>query len=223
MRRPWSQEPNLIMKTLHSFVGKGLPVTLQLRNYGTLRTRLLRIYYHREWPYLLIYKPNSLENSQYLQSLLFKMKGFPVLGFPCRIERESESLLAVRFPDTMFQLELRENGRIEPLPGSMATFFIKNRERVSICTLENVSMTGVKLVGRPTHHIREKDIIGPCTLSLAGRDALISREVTVNKSHVVRIAEEDGHSAQFGLGLRFDLLENEKTQLKEHIAYLGKM
>lgn len=213
----------MILETISNFIDTRLPITLQLKSGQSLRSKFLKIHYHREWPYLLILRPLGLARSQWVQSVLFKMKGFPILGFACPIERESESVLAARIPRKVFEVELRKNGRIAPPLGSMATFFIKDRPRVSICTLENISMGGVKLVGRPTHHIREKDIIGPCTLSLAGRDAIISREVTVNSARVVRIAYDDGHSGQFGFGLDFDLNETERAQLKEHTDFLGRM
>ncbi len=220
MRRTWSKDPKIILETLSTFIDTGLLVTLPLSSNYSLRTRILRIHYYRKWPYLLILRPNGLGSSQDVQSLLFKMQGFPILGFTCCIERESKSILAVRLPMKIFELELRKNARVEPLQGSMATFFIKNKSRVSICNLENISMGGGKLVGRPTHHIKEKDIIGPCTFSLAGRNALILREVTVNNSSVVRIADEAGHSGQFGLGLNFDLSEDERDQLQEHVHFL---
>ncbi len=184
---------------------------------------MLKIHYHREWPYLLILRPAGLENSSHIDSVLFKMSGLPILGFSVFVERESTGVLAMRLPDTLFQMELRKNARFAPLQGSMATFFIKDRARVSICTIENISMGGVKLVGRPTHHIKNGAIIGPCTLSMAGRDALIAREVTVDNAALMRITDKEGNSSQSGLGLEFDLSTSETKQLKEHINFINKM
>jgi hypothetical protein len=223
MKKSWSKDPKEILDMLTNFTETGLPVSVQLNSNWVLRTKLLKIHYYREWPYLLLLRPAGLESSSHIDSILLKMNGFPILGFSPLIERESANVLAIRLPDTIFQLELRQNSRIAPLQGSMATFFIKDRARVSICTMENISMGGVKLVGRPTHHIKNGDVIGPCTLSLAGRDALISREVTVDNAVVVRVADEDGHSSQTGLGLEFDLSKMEKRQLKEHIDYIANM
>jgi hypothetical protein len=223
MKKTWSKDPKEILDMLTNFAGTGLPLSVQLNSNWVLRTKLVKIHYYKEWPYLLILRPAGLESSSHIDSMLFKFSGFPILGFSALVERESENVLAVRLPESIFQLELRDNSRIAPLQGSMATFFIKDKARVSICTMENISMGGVKLVGRPTHHIKNGDIIGPCTLSLAGRDALISREVTVDNAIVVRVADEDGHSSQTGLGLEFDLSKMEKRQLKEHIDYIANM
>ena len=78
-------------------------------------------------------------------------------------------------------------------------------------------MGGAKLLGQPSHSVGLNDMIGPCTLSLAGQNAVISREVTINTAAVVRV-EQQGR--QQGLGLKFALSDSEENQLQEQLDYL---
>ena len=219
-RKFWSKKQKEILEVVNLLIDGHLPVTLFGKDGQRLRTRLTGIHFHRQIPYLLMLKPQALTESRNVKDLLFKMSGLPALGFSCPITRESGGLMATMLPDTIFQLELRDFNRLAPRQGSMASFFIKDRSRVSICMMENISMSGVKLLGAPSHPVRSDVIVGPCTLSLAGRDALISREVTVSKAVVARANDKEGGNGQLGMGLKFDLSDPEKEQLKEHIDFL---
>jgi len=223
MKKIWTSDPKEILTLFSGLVDTAATVTLQLNSNWGMRTRLLKFHYHKGWPYLLLRRPAELESGGHIKSLLFKMKGFPILGCSCTVERETENILALGIPDHVFLFELRRNPRINPLRGSIATFFLKDKARVSICSMENISMGGCKLVGRPTHQIQSDDIVGPCTLSLAGRDALISREVTIDTATIVRLDGGDGTVGQIGVGLQFDLSDSEKRQLHEHIAFISDM
>lgn len=218
-RKPWVTETNKIMEAIRALIIGQFPVTLQRQDDRPLQTRLLAIHLHRQTPYLLIARPPELSNPYQVRDLLFKLKGLPILGFSCPVTRASDSILATMLPCTMFALELRQGGRIGSLPGSMATFFIHGRSLVNICWLENISLGGVKLFGQPAHAIDLHDIVGPCTLSLAGQDATVSREVTINQSAVVRV-EPQGE--QQGFGLKFDLNDSEESQLRGHLDFLSK-
>jgi len=220
MRRLWSRNPKEIEEVLDALANLHVPVSLQLVGGYCLRSVVVGIHVHHELPYLLLQRPAALNSGEAVTAILFKIGGVPILGFSGQVSRETSQLLALDYPRELFQLELRKNERINPLPGSMATFFIQNRARVSICHMENISMGGAKLVGNPTHMLAVNDLIGPCTLSLAGRDALIAREVTINRAQVIRVNEDDGKVGQLGLGLKFDLAPHEERFLREHIDFL---
>lgn len=220
-RKTWSSEPGRILEVVNTLIDGRFLVSLQRKSGPALRTRVVQVHYRHGIAYLLLHKPSELQDSRLVRALFFKMQGLPVLGFSCPITRESETLMATMLPRAMYQLELREFARLEPLQGSMATFFIHDRSRVSICMMENIGMGGVKLVGRPVHAIQARDVIGPCTLSLAGRDALINREVTISKATVARVERKRAGADQLGLGIKFELSEAEKGQLKEHLDFLS--
>jgi hypothetical protein len=152
---------------------------------------------------------------------LFKLEGMPILGFSCPVTRASDTILATMLPYALFSLELRQGNRTDLLPGSMATFFVHGRSQVNICLMENISMGGVKLTGQPTHALGCSDMIGPCTLSLAGQDAIIRREVTINQAAVVRVEQQAGK--QLGFGIRFDLSNSEEQLLREHLDFLSNL
>ena len=188
-RSSWSEDQKEILELLNSAVGGRFPMTLQGRQCSGLRTRIHKIHYHRDIPYLLLLKPQGLVDTRLVQEVLLKLKGLPVLGFSCPITREASSLIATMLPQTIFQLEIRNNARLIPLQGSIATFFARGGSRVSISMMEDICMGGAKLMGAFAQNLAVNDTVGPCTLSLAGRDALISREVTVNKARIVRLEE----------------------------------
>lgn len=220
-RKLWSDDPKKIVEVINALIDGRVSVTLQGRQSLGLWSRIHTIHYHRNIPYLLIAKPKGLESARIIREVLFKMKGLPVLGFSCPITREAESLLATMLPQSVFQLELRAHERLVPLQGSMATFFTRGGSRVSICMMEDICLGGVKLRGTLAQNLAANDIVGPCTLSLAGRDALISREVTVNKAKVIRVDNPQNSSDQRGIGIKFDLQDYEESQLKEHIEFLS--
>lgn len=216
-RFPWSTDPNDVMEVVSALIDGQFPITLQRHGARPLQSRLVAVHSHRDVPYLLIARPPELTNPYQVRDLLFKLNGLPILGFSCPVTRESDAILATLLPSALFALELRQGARQPAFPGSLATFFIPNRPLVNICLIENISMGGVKLSGHPTHSIGLKDRVGPCTLSLAGRDALIHREVTINSAAVVRI-EQQGQQQSFGL--RFDLNESEAQQVREQLDFL---
>jgi|GEM_PF-6211795 len=212
-----------ILGLINGLIDGRISVALHGRQCPGLWTKILKIHYHREIPYLLLAKPTELTNSRHIEYSLFKAGGLPVLGFSCPITRETDTILATMLPHALFQVELRTHARFDPLQGSMATFFSRGGSRVSICMMKDISMGGIKLVGTPTQNLAVDDVIGPCTLSLAGRDALISREITINKAKVVRLENENSNTGQLGLGIKFDLENYEKVYVKEHIDFLNNL
>ncbi len=219
-RQPWVTDPHDISEAIRALIDGQFAVTLQRQGGRPLQSRLLAIHTHRQTPYLLLERPTGLANAYQIRDLLFKLNGLPILGFSCPITRESDTLLATMYPEALFAMELRKGERLEALPGSMATFFVRGRSMVNICLMDNISIGGAKLTGQPTHGIKLNDIIGPCTLSLAGQDAVISREVTINKAAVVRVEAQGGQQV---FGLKFELNDNEEVQLKEHLDFLNKL
>ena len=217
-RTPWSTDAKEILELINALIDGRVPVTLRRTGAASLRTRITAIHYHRRTPYLLLARPQGLADGRAVRDLLCQVEGLPILGFSCPITREGERVLATMLPRSVFAVDLRAHPRFTPRDGSMATFFVRGRSRVSICMMADISMGGVKLVGTPTSPIQANDIIGPCTLSLAGRDALISHELTVNRASVVRLEQGDG--GQLGLGVRFELSEHEEKQLKEQLDFL---
>lgn len=219
-RKPWTIEAKQIMEAVRAVIDGQLPVVLQLRRGRPVQSHLVDIHTHGQIPYLLIARPPGLVNVYEIRDLVFKLRGLPVLGFSCPVTRASDTLLATMLPLSLFSLELREMGRTSSPPGSMAKFFVPGRSQVNICMLENVSMSGVKLSGQPVHAIVRNELIGPCTFSLAGQEALITREVTINRATVVRVASQ-GQKQDFGLKL--DLNDSEGLQLQEHLSFLSQV
>lgn len=219
-RKPWSTDANEIMEAVRALIDGQFPVTLQLQGEHPLQSRLLGIHSHRHVSYILIARPPGLKNVYQVSNLLFKLSGMPILGFPCPVTRDSEGILATMQPSSLFAMELRQGERLAALPGSMATFFVQGRPLVNICHMGNISMGGAKLIGQPTHSLVRNDILGPCTLSLAGQEAVISREVTINRAAIVRV-EAQGRQQCFGL--KFDLNDSEALQLQEHLKFLSQI
>jgi len=220
-QQPWLTDPKEVMEAIRALIVGQFPVTLQLKGGRPLRSRLLAIHFHQQTPYLLIARPPGLKDVYQVRDLLFKLEGMPILGFSCPVTRASDTILATMLPYALFSLELRQGNRTDLLPGSMATFFVHGRSQVNICLMENISMGGVKLTGQPTHALGCSDMIGPCTLSLAGQDAIIRREVTINQAAVVRVEQQAGK--QLGFGIRFDLSNSEEQLLREHLDFLSNL
>lgn len=219
-RQPWLSDPKEIMEAIRALIDGHFPVTLQVKGNRPLQSRLLAIHVHRQTPYLLIARPPGLEDVYQVRDLLFKLTGMPILGFSCPITRASDTILATMLPLALFSVELRQGARMDMPVGSMATFFVQGRSQVNICLMENISMGGAKLSGQPTHALGCSDMIGPCTLSLAGQDAVITREVTINRAAVVRVEQQDRN--HLGFGLKFDLNGSEERQLREHLDFMSQ-
>ncbi len=153
-----------------------------------------------------------------VREALVKIPGLPVLVFSCPITRQGPTTMATMLPTAVSHVELRAAPRLLSPKGSMATFFVTHRSRVSICMMDNISTGGAKLVGQPAHEVKPGDRIGPCTLSLAGRNALIDREVTIEEGEIVRVTANDGGTGQWGLGIKFTLDNRKRTELEEVMA-----
>jgi hypothetical protein len=220
-KRLWSTDPNEILVFINTIIAGGLPVLLQMAEERSIRTKIAGIHFHHKIAYLLLAKPTGMSNARNIRGVMCKVVGLPVMAFSCSIASDGEKVMASMLPRSVYSLDCRAFPRLKPKDGSMATFFIKGGSRVSICMMADISMGGVRLVGKPTRSVQKNDVIGPCTLSLAGRDALISRELTVNKATVVRLEEDGDGAGQLGLGLKFDLNEREKLQLKEHVDFVS--
>lgn len=207
------------MEAINTLIDGRFPVTLLCKGSSPLRSRVLAVHAHRQIPYLVLERPPQPIHAYQVLDLLFKLKGMPILGFSCPITRESDSILATMMPHALFSLELRQGTRLETPVGSGVTFFVGGRAKVNVCVMENISFGGVKLSGQLSHTLAVKDLVGPCTLSLAGKNAVVSREVTINKAVVTRF-EQLGK--QHSIGLKFDLSSSEEEQLREHLEFLGK-
>lgn len=219
-RRLWTNDQKQILETVNTVIDSRVSVFLQRCAERSLRTRVTGLHYYQQLPYIILAKPDGLEDVHSIKELFFKIPGMPILGFSCPIIREGSGLLASLMPTAIFQLDLRSSHRLSAPSGSMATFFANGRARISICAMEDISMGGVKLQGMPTISIKNGDLIGPCTVSLAGRDALISREVTISKAVVVRVNSNGSNDRQSEMAFKFDLSGREEMQLKEHLDFL---
>lgn len=220
-KRPWSSEPKDIMEAVSMLIDGQIPVTLQRRGEKPLQSLIVSVYFHCQIPYLLISRPPGLTNPYQVRDILFKLTGLPILGFSCPVTRESDTLIATMLPTSLFTIDLRQGARHDAFPGSIATFFVPNRSLVNICVIENISLGGVKLSGHPTHTIKLKDRVGPCTLSLSGPDAQIHREVTINRAAVVRVEQQQG--SQYFFGFKFELHDEEVQQIHEQLDFLEKI
>ena len=219
-RQLWSSDAKEIMESIRALIVGHFSVTLQRQAGGSsLQSRLLAVHSHRHRPYLLIARPPGLRSVYQIRDLLFKLKGGPILGFSCPVTRASATILATMLPKFLFSLELRHDPRLTTVPGSVATFFVPGRAMANICHLEDISLGGVKLLGQPTHSLGLNDMVGPCTLSLAGKDAVVSRELTINTAVVVRVRQL---GKQQRLSLKFTLSDSEELALREQLDYLRK-
>lgn len=218
-RQIWSTDPKDVMAAILALIDGQFAITLQRPGARSLPSRLLAVHTHRQIPYLLLARPPGLDNVYQIQDLLFKLSGLPILGFSCPVTRDSDSLLATLLPSSLFSLELRQGLRLTALPGAKATFFVPGRSLVNICQLEDIGLGGIKLLGQPAHTIAPQDVIGPCTLSLTGQEAVLSREVTINRATVVRVEQQ---GKQQGFGLKFALLDSEEQQLREQLELLSQ-
>ena len=219
-RIPWTTDPKRICEAINALIDGRFLVTLQRQDGGPLRTRLLGIRTHGNVSYLLIVRPAELDNAYQIRELLFKLTGLPVLGFSCPITRESDTLLATMLPYALFRLELRQSGpRLSLPPDAVAKFFLTRRSQMLVCTLSDIGLGGARLSGPAAREIKPHEVIGPCTLTLTGKEAVIHREVTINSSMVTRVEMQDG---QPGLGLKFSSSEDETRQLAEHLAFLSQ-
>ncbi len=217
-RIPWTTDPKRICEAVNALIDGRFLVTLQRQDDGPLRTRLMGIHTHGNVSYLLIVRPPGLDKAYQVRDLLFKLAGLPVLGFSCPITRESDTLLATMLPYALFRLELRQSGpRLSPSPEAVAKFFLKRRAKMLVCTLSDIGLGGARLSGPAAREIKPHELIGPCTLTLTGKEAVVRREVTINSSIVTRVEMQGG---QPGLGLKFSSSEDEARQLAEHLAFL---
>jgi len=208
------------MEAINALIDGHIPVMLQRQDEPPLQSRMIAVHSHRQIPYLLLDRPPQLAHPYKIRDLLFKLNGMPILGFSCPVTRESDSILATMMPHALFALELRHGGRIAPPQGSLATFFVRGRSQVNISAMDDISLSGVKLSGELAHAIARKDTVGPCTLSLAGKDAVIRREVTIAKAVVARLEQAGGKTQRFGL--KFELADSEEQQLREHLEFLAQ-
>lgn len=208
------------MEIISGLIDGRIPVTLLRQGKRPLQSRVIAFYSYRHIPYLLLARPLELRSAYQIQDLLFKIRGMPILGFSCPVTRESDTILATMMPQSLFSLELRQGTRIETPLGSTATFFLRGRSQVNTSVMENISLGGVKLSGQLAHALGPRDLVGPCTLSLAGKDAVISREVTINNAVISRIEKSVKHQV---FGVKFELTSVEEQQLREHLEFLGKL
>lgn len=216
----WTTDPKEILTAVNALIDSQSLLTLLRHRAPSCQTRAVKIHVFRGLPYLILHRPLALQHSQELNTVLFKLEGLPILGFPCQIVKETQQLLATVVPRELFQLELRQQSRFAPLHGSMATFFLESRARVNICQLDNISASGAKLIGIQSKLIDIGDDIGPCTLSLAGRNQLVSHELTLPIASVVR-TQQEGNKKGVDVGIKFTLGKAEEQQLLDYLALIA--
>ena len=206
MKEPWTRDFDEILKELDSIISRN--ISLQ-NNKGVLTpVKVCKIIEHRQRLYILTKRPPDLDSVSDIKSAYYKLKGKPILGFPCMVERESDRLLALPFPDEMFQLQLRKSPRYHTPKEAIMSFLITNKRRVNICMLQNISLSGAKLFGIPHYDLMENDIIGPATLTLSASDAPIARGITLQNAIIERVVPIRG--GKFELGISFDLSKKDK-------------
>ncbi len=221
MRVPWARDSKDVMEAINMVIDTATPLFLQSKGSPVRHTRAQKIHIHKGIQYLIMKRPSQLQYSKQIDSAIFKMKGLPLLGFQIRITKETDKLIGASFPKEIYSIDLRQHPRHASPDGSLASFLVGSRPRVSLCKLLDISQGGLKLIGSPIYELNENDIIGPCTLSLAGTNRLISREVTLQKARITRVLSQ-GRDNRIELGINFELSEREGELLREYISYIDE-
>ena len=216
----WTTDPKEILVAVNALIEGQMRLTLLRTQAESCPTRAVGIHVFRGLPYLILHRPAAIRGGREINTALFKAEGLPILGFPCQIVKESSKLLATIMPRQIFQLELRQEGRFAPLPGSMVTFFLESRARINICRLDNISVSGAKLGGIQSKLIDQGDELGPFTLSLAGKNQLVSHELTLPLVTVSRTQQEPNKKG-VDAGIQFTLGPEEERHLQEYLELLA--
>lgn len=218
MNELWTKDSKQILYALNSVAERSVSFAIQQKG-RFFATKALKLHVHKGKEYLIMERPEKLVSSLDISSILYKVKGLPVLGFKVSEVKASEKFLATLLPCEIFLVQRRRHTRYIAPKGSIATFFLPSRQRPNVCMLQDISMGGVKLHGGLNNSISKKDMIGPCTLTLTGYESLITRQVTLQSSYVVRnFAMRNG---KVELGLRFDLNTDEEELLGVQLDYLA--
>lgn len=218
MNELWTKDSKQILYALNSLAERGVSLAIQHKGRFFV-TKPVKLHDRKGKEYLIMERPAKLGFPHDISSILYKVKGLPVLGFKVSEVRVSGKFLATSLPREIFLVQRRQHTRYITPKGSIATFFLPFRQRPNVCMLQDISMGGLKLQGRLNSSVSKKDMIGPCTLTLTGYESLITRQVTLESSYVVRnYARRNGNVE---LGLRFDLKSDEEELLGRQLDYLA--
>ena len=213
MKEIWTRDVSEILDELDQVVAGTL--SIQNRQGKMTQTRVIKLHEHNGNFYLLIKRPSEINVVNDIKTAYYKLNGKPILGFPCIPEKISEKYLAISLPEEIFQVQLRKFPRYLTPKGAMISFLIKDKRRVTICELQDISLSGARLFGIPRYDLMEKDIIGPATLTLSGFHSVVVREITLQDAIIQRIIPRKTGESE--LGVSFELSSKDKKTLAEHI------
>jgi len=216
MQELWSSSSGEIRRELKKLADERQPVSLHDAN-GQLGGSRLRAIVHRDRHILLgLQRPKGLAEFGRLRKVVYKMPDRPFIYFPITVEKTNERFLLCAMPSRLYYLQRRRYPRYHIKNRGAAAFFLHGRARVCHMELDDLSLGGARLTGKPRYDLHSLETIGPATLTIASEDDLVVREINFNRAVVVRSIV--GHGGRWDVGVRFHMDISERRALADVLA-----
>jgi len=165
---------------------------------------------------LVLHHPHEPSCASPTCMFYYHRQGKPLRYFESVRVKKAQRYLGLMMPQEIFNIQRRRFPRVPTAPESAAVFFIKNKQRLSRCTVADVSLGGAKIVGSIPAVVSKGDVVVPLTISLFKRFAshdeirILVPEATVVWSQVL-----GGETRS--MGIRFSLSGEGRQALSDYI------
>jgi hypothetical protein len=146
----------------------------------------------------------------------YQVKGEAGRCFHCIPEKQINSLLALKYPEEIFEIQRRKYPRIKTYNDSLVSFSLAGKQRVYGGKIIDVCMEGAKITGDFPVKIGPGNVVSPLSMTLFLRSSQ-SRESVVHipEARVVRSLFRGEQTKEFSI--HFVLPENLKEPLARYV------
>lgn len=217
MNQIWTEDPALIREEIEFLIANKIDLICGRRGTNNLTKLALKGTGESKVGDLIIlfhpHEPTCQSNSCVFY---YHKQGFPLRFFEVERVKKVNKLLGLKFPSRIFNIHRRNHERVATPHKSMATFSLRNKQRVHHGKIEDISLAGAKLTVDIPTVMAVGDIICHITCTLCSWFRTVQdTQLHIPEAKVVWL-KDDGEKTTT-LGLQFDLVAKGLDTLSNYI------
>lgn len=216
MKNVWANEPEKIDAELQYIINNKISIVFVCQDAKALKITAKGLTNAKDNNLLVLYYPDTFTHFTHQCFCYYHLEGTSMRGFQCVPVKKTGAYLGVKIPDEIFEIQRRKFIRVRTPHDSLATFSLRNKQRVLSGAIKDISLEGAKIIGRFPTVILKNDILTPVSLSLFKKFRSTEEiQIHIPEATVARSAGDDETTTE--VALHFQLPPEKRKLLDEYV------
>lgn len=217
MKYLWANDPEKIKAELQYIISNKISMIFVCQNAKAVKITAKGFFANaKESDLLVLSFPGNFPDLAIQCICYYHLPATPMRSFQCVPVKKTGAYLVVKIPAKIFEIQRRKFPRVKPPQQSVATFSLRNKQRVLSGRIKDISLEGARITGNFPTVILKNDIVTPVSLSLfkkfKNQDETL---IQIPEATVARSTGDDETTSE--LALHFQLPPEKLQRLDEYV------